>query len=148
MKMKQQVRRHRKSRVIKTKLRKNGSNIYKYIGGWGPFFDVGHETYDIIKKFLEKHENSPNNAYNAYKQWYDNLSPERKGKSFDPYKIKTFADISRVLDIFQKIQNNKVTNINNPAEYVRLSTSIEDIGRDEKIRERDEARFSLAGIRY
>jgi hypothetical protein len=126
MKMKQRFR-HRKSRVIKTKSRKNRyRRTPKYKVGGGT---LDPNVFNNIRAFIENNGNTVENAENRYTTFYNGLHENAKSRYLNPAKITgTFFKKNRLHDILEKIKavaaDQTTLDVREPEDYHLLSTSI------------------------
>jgi hypothetical protein len=130
MKMKQRIR-HRKSRVIKTKSRKNRyRRTPKYKVGGG--FELTGKYLREIRMFLVGKDVPAAEA--EYRALYDEFAvdDETKTKYFDPKQTKgIFAKENRLRDILTKIKNmpsNETSRkVDDLADYMKLADALNEL---------------------
>lgn len=132
MKMKQRLR-HRKSRVIKTKSRKNRyRRTPKYKVGGGT---LETNVFRAIRSFIQENRNDVENAEKEYKRLHTEFATSVEGPWFDPDKtIGMFGKKNRLHDILEKIKADADTHqttrdVGDAKDYVELSESLKKLQR-------------------
>lgn len=144
MKLKQRIR-HRKSRVIKTKSRKNRyrrKTKYKVGGG-----TLDSKVFNTISGFIQS-KSDVETAETEYRRLYLLFSEKVESPCFNPDKMTgVFNKKNRLHDILEKINadTSNTRDVGEPKDYIELSESLEKLqntdqaikqGKDQAARDR------------